>query len=125
MLSDAKWIWCPAAAEKDVCVDFFAGFSLDEPVSSVRLEICAVHQYAVFLRSECAAFGQYTDLPQQKSVQTHELVQWTAAGQNWLHIRVYYQGTDTLCWPDFRAVYGPRLHPEERLPSPVPPVRRL
>jgi alpha-L-rhamnosidase len=103
MLADARWIWCPASAEKDVYVDFFAEFSLSEPVNSVRLEICAVHQYAVFLRNECAAFGQYTDLPQKKSVQTHELARWTAAGQNWLHIRVYYQGEDTLCWQTDQA----------------------
>lgn len=98
MFGPAQWIWCPGLSGINLYADFFTPFSVSGAGDPLLLHISAEHQYAAFVNGTFAASGQYTDLPQSKVYQTHDISPAAAPGENQLWVRVYYQGTDSLTW---------------------------
>ena len=90
MFGSAQWIWCPGLSGVNLYADFFTSFSVSGAGDPLLLHISAEHQYAAFVNGTFAALGQYTDLPQSKVYQTHDISPAAAPGENQLWVRVYY-----------------------------------
>ena len=63
-LSDANWIWCNDAPEKDEYGEFVDSFTYES--GKVVLQISADSNYAAYINGRLAAWGQYADYPYDK-----------------------------------------------------------
>lgn len=86
----SKWIWQSSEYEKDVYCEFFDTFISDG--GSVRLQISADSNYAVYINGEFADLGQYPDFPHYKVYDEIDITEYCRKGENTISVLVWYCG---------------------------------
>lgn len=92
-LDSAKWIWCSTAPKYDEYGEFVEEFSYKE--GTVILQISADSNYAVYINSQLAAWGQYADFPYDKVYDEIDITEFCRKGTNRIAIIVWYYGLET------------------------------
>ena len=98
MKSHGIWIWENTHPRKDEYADFADRFVVSTESEPVSLEISADSNYAVYVNGSLAAFGQYSDFPHCKVVNTHDISPFCVVGENALLITVWYWGETTFSY---------------------------
>lgn len=85
-----KWIWPDIPREADQHCNFYAPFFYTG--GTVRLNISADSNYALWVNGTLADSGQYPDFPHHKVFDSLELTDLCLPGENHLAITVWYYG---------------------------------
>ncbi len=92
---EAKWIWPENMAGENQYARFGDSFIIsgEEPVLA---EISVSGEYALYLNGTLAAFGQYSDWPEDKTVRTVDITEMCRAGENRFTLECWHPNLDTL-----------------------------
>lgn len=92
---EAKWIWPSEAGRQNAYALFEAPFV---PLKAAGIKACVSvsGDYALFINGRLAGFGQYSDWPDEKSIDTWDISQYCHEGTNQMRLTAWHQGLDCL-----------------------------
>jgi hypothetical protein len=89
----ARWIWLPAVPEVvNHFVEFRRSFTLPAPPASAELLLTVDSDYQLFVNGTEVWGRQFSDYPERRSVNRHEVAPLLRPGANVLAVRCYHRG---------------------------------
>ncbi len=89
----AVWIWSEAAPAENAYVRFEDSFYLDN-MAAIHSRISVSGEYVLYINGKFAGFGQYSDWPDRRSINIHDITALCHSGKNAFLLIVWHQGLD-------------------------------
>jgi hypothetical protein len=86
----AKWIWAHKEDNPDEYVRFYTDFCWNG--KSISIDLSCDSNYELYINGTLAGFGQYSDLPTQKTYDRIDITEFYRLGKNQIVILVWYYG---------------------------------